>query len=106
MCGFNSHWALWLRGQRSEVRSQQRTELSSADLCPLISDLCESPPCCNGSLPSWYGGSVGSIPTGGSSEFGIRNADRGVKYALVEQPGVLATLSRWRSRVQIPSGAL
>ena len=26
--------------------------------------------------------------------------------ALVEQPGVLATLSRWRSWVQIPSGAL
>ena len=27
-------------------------------------------------------------------------------YALAEQPGVLATLSRWRSWVQIPSGAL
>jgi hypothetical protein len=26
--------------------------------------------------------------------------------ALVEQPGVLATLSRWRPWVQIPSGAL
>ncbi len=25
---------------------------------------------------------------------------------LVEQPGVLATLSRWRSRVQIPAGTL
>ena len=25
---------------------------------------------------------------------------------LVEQPGVLATLSRWRSGVQIPSGTL
>jgi hypothetical protein len=25
---------------------------------------------------------------------------------LVEQPGVLATLSRWRSWVQIPSGTL
>src|SRR5438477_217642 len=24
------------------------------------------PPCCNGSQPSWYGGSVGSIPTGGT----------------------------------------
>jgi hypothetical protein len=27
-------------------------------------------------------------------------------YVLVEQPGVLATLSRWRSRVQIPPGTL
>ena len=27
-------------------------------------------------------------------------------YVLVEQPGVLATLSRWRSWVQIPSGTL
>ena len=27
-------------------------------------------------------------------------------FVLVEQPGVLATLSRWRSRVQIPSGTL
>src|SRR5262245_38690051 len=28
-------------------------------------------PCCNGSLPSWYGGSVGSTPTGGSSKFRV-----------------------------------
>src|SRR5688572_15853077 len=28
------------------------------------------------------------------------------RSVLVEQPGVLATLSRWRSRVQIPSGTL
>src|SRR5215471_134270 len=27
-------------------------------------------------------------------------------FVLVEQPGVLATLSRWRSWVQIPSGTL
>jgi hypothetical protein len=30
-----------------------------------------TPPCCNGSLPSWYGGSVGSIPTGGSATLRI-----------------------------------
>jgi hypothetical protein len=30
----------------------------------------------------------------------------GRDQVLVEQPGVLATLSRWRSRVQIPSGTL
>ena len=28
------------------------------------------------------------------------------RYVLAEQPGVLATLSRWRPRVQIPSGTL
>ena len=36
----------------------------------------------------------------GSSPCGI------TVLVLVEQPGVLATLSRWRSRVQIPSGTL
>ena len=34
--------------------------------------LFELPPCCSGSLPSWYGGSVGSIPTGG---FGLNVRD-------------------------------
>src|SRR5215475_6723387 len=29
-----------------------------------------------------------------------------LKTVLVEQPGVLATLSRWRSRVRIPPGTL
>lgn len=29
------------------------------------------PLCCNGSQPSWYGGSVGSTPTGGSSQFRV-----------------------------------
>src|SRR5437868_9296299 len=29
-----------------------------------------------------------------------------LRFVLVEQPGVLATLSRWRSWVQIPSGTL
>ena len=29
-----------------------------------------------------------------------------VTNVLVEQPGVLATLSRWRTRVQIPPGTL
>src|SRR5262245_7119781 len=35
------------------------------------------PPCCNGSLPSWYGGSVGSIPTGGSVPEGRRQRTEG-----------------------------
>lgn len=29
-----------------------------------------------------------------------------MSYVLAEQPGVLATLSRWRSGVRIPSGTL
>ncbi len=40
---------------------------------------------------------VGSNPTLPSSD---------VRIVLVEQSGVLATLSRWRPRVQIPPGTL
>src|SRR5438105_113087 len=74
----------------------RRFAKAAARVRPPPGALNEAPPCCNGSLPTWYVGGVGSIPTGGSGDMN----------ALVEQPGVLATLSRWRSRVQIPSGAL
>lgn len=45
----------------------------------------ETPPCCNGSLPSWYGGSVGSTPTGGSGT----NDERGdTVRESVQRPGL------------------
>ena len=36
----------------------------------------------------------------------MRGFNLSLRFVLVEQPGVLATLSRWRSWVQIPSGTL
>ena len=44
---------------------------------PLGALLC-TPPCCNGSPPSWYDGRVGSTPTGGSAgeQHGTPTAER------------------------------
>ena len=54
-------------------------------------------------------GSVGTWQTTLASYQGCRGFDSHLSYShhvLAEQPGVLATLSRWRSGVQIPSGTL
>jgi hypothetical protein len=61
MCGFDSHWALLSSGS-GRIEWQSASAFAVTEVCHCHDSL---PPCCSGSLPSWYGGSVGSIPTGG-----------------------------------------